>query len=638
MKRAIFSTAIILMTSLVFSCAAFSAAADVRAPKDIRNSGEIVGVVDFCGPQGTNGSVADLVGESFSAVLGASGIFKLRYVPEGAYTLRVSIPDQPEDTQPVLVVKGQVTDLGVVAICPDKDNDGFTVEVDCNDNNALIFPGAAEVCDGFDNDCDGETDEVGCSACTDADNDGFFAQAGCLTAVDCDDSSNIINPTADEICDGLDNNCDGQTDENIDFNTDPNNCGACSNVCAGGQCVSGVCVDEDQDGFTTDAGDCNDNDPTVFPGALEICNGIDNDCNGLVDDNCTNRVCTDAEVDAIQACFIACGNNFLCQSNCPADTGASDACQQGLFDLISCALSNSCEPTVVDNQCLNDNCPAELEAVFGVPFIPECTSGEIRACGTDVGECTAGTQTCVDQLWSECQGEIGPTTEICDGLDNNCDGLTDEDNVCSVCGDGIVDGDEQCDDGNNTDGDGCQADCTLPTACSDGTPDGEIRPCDGPDSDLCVNGTQTCTNGQFGVCEETVTDILEVCNGIDDDCDGQADEGACIGTGIYNIQPAATYACASGLFNLNVQTFTIVDLGGSSIQVVSGPSGPTLSGTIDPSGLFQATATVSGEATESYLLIGQFSDPDNWTGTFSVNFTGSTFDCLGQGWQITGTR
>lgn len=124
------------------------------------------------------------MGESFSAILGASGEFKLRYVPRGAYTLRVSIPGQPEDARAVTVFKRRVPDVGGISICGDNDGDGFTPDVldlvtgnDCNDNNALIFPGATEFCDGVDNDCD--------------------------------DSDNTVRQNGAEICDGVENNCDG---------------------------------------------------------------------------------------------------------------------------------------------------------------------------------------------------------------------------------------------------------------------------------------------------------------------------------------------------------------------------------------------------------------------------------------------
>jgi len=135
MNRAIFSAAIFFVTCFLFQGMALATGGSwghhhSNTPKvhnlaDILKSGEIVGAVDFCGPEGTNGAVVDLVGESFQAVLGASGEFKLRYVPRGAYTLRVNIPGQPDHTQAVTVKKRIVTNVGEIALCPDNDDDGF---------------------------------------------------------------------------------------------------------------------------------------------------------------------------------------------------------------------------------------------------------------------------------------------------------------------------------------------------------------------------------------------------------------------------------------------------------------------------------------------------------------------------------
>ena len=131
----------------------------------------------------------------------------------------------------------------------DADGDGYSPETgDCNDNDASVNPGAAEVCDDTrDNDCDGSFDANE----NDADGDGFGPCAG-----DCDDMSATVNPVATELPnDGIDNNCDGTID-----------------------------ADFDADGVTEADGDCDDLDADVFPGAPELCfDGVDNDCDGSLD-------------------------------------------------------------------------------------------------------------------------------------------------------------------------------------------------------------------------------------------------------------------------------------------------------------------------------------------------------------------
>ncbi len=172
--------------------------------------------------------------------------------------------------------------------CTDADGDGFYAEgdvcgtlADFNDNNEAAYPGAVEDCtDGVDNDGNGLIDSAdpnaeGCSvACTDLDGDGYAIEGGACGAVDCNDADAAINPGALEMCtDAIDNNCNGLTDtadmNAIDCPLD--------------------CTDNDGDGYSIEGGscgamDCNDNDPEINPGALEVCgDGIDNNCNGLVD-------------------------------------------------------------------------------------------------------------------------------------------------------------------------------------------------------------------------------------------------------------------------------------------------------------------------------------------------------------------
>jgi hypothetical protein len=116
-------------------------------------------------------------------------------------------------------------DAYAAKLVPDLDGDGYGVDTDCDDGNAAINPGASEVCDGVDNNCDGNVDEgVTITFYQDSDGDGYgnaaISTQDCSAPVgyvadntDCDDGDAAINPAATEVCDdGIDNDCDGDID------------------------------------------------------------------------------------------------------------------------------------------------------------------------------------------------------------------------------------------------------------------------------------------------------------------------------------------------------------------------------------------------------------------------------------------
>jgi alkaline phosphatase len=243
-----------------------------------------------------------------------------------------------------------------------------------------IRAAADEVCDGIDNDCDGEVDEEfpeageacetdSSGACTAG---ALACEAGSLTCVQ-------TAAVSSEICDGIDNDCDGEVDEEF-----PEAGEACETglegACAEGEiaCASGelTCLQT-----ATVSG--------------EVCDGIDNDCDGEVDD-------TFPELE--DACDT--GLEGVCAVG-------SIVCDQGILE-----CEQTAQPTeeVCDS---NDNdCDGDTDESY-----PE--SGEDCDTGLE-GACAPGTYSC-DSGSLECHSNASPTEEICDGLDNDCNGVADAD-------------------------------------------------------------------------------------------------------------------------------------------------------------------------------------------------------------------
>ena len=324
----------------------------------------------------------------------------------------------------------------------DTDGDGVGCADDCDEADAGVHPGATELCDAIDQDCDGDlvegfgdADVDGTPDCADADADGDGHVDVEEGGDDCDDGDPTVFPGAEEECDGIDNDCDGDSsDPGDDLDGD------------------GIadCNDDDADGdghvdAAVDGGDdCDDTDPTVFPGADEICDGVDADCAGDLD------LETDDDLDGFSECDGDCND-------------AGGAIHPDAVEICN-GLDDDCDPET-DETVDNDHdgyseCSPE----------PDCNDDDVGMapdveewCDRDThldNDCDPATDELVDRdgdgfslCGFDCDDDDptifnGALDELCDGVDGDCDGVLDDE--LDDDGDGVADCEGDCDDGDPT--------------------------------------------------------------------------------------------------------------------------------------------------------------------------------------------
>jgi hypothetical protein len=168
---------------------------------------------------------------------------------------------------------------------------------DCNDGEVTIYPGAIEYCNGNDDDCNGSIDDSAVDAVQwyqDADSDGYgeasVSQSACTMpsgyvqdATDCDDTAASVNPGADEYCNNIDDDCDSTIDEGSAVNAATWYEDADSDSFGNSSVSQNACTQPS--GYVSNSTDCDDTLATVYPGAAEYCNSIDDSCDGSVDEN-----------------------------------------------------------------------------------------------------------------------------------------------------------------------------------------------------------------------------------------------------------------------------------------------------------------------------------------------------------------
>jgi gliding motility-associated-like protein len=344
---------------------------------------------------------------------------------------------------------------------------------DCDDTNPTMFPGNPELCDGFDNNCDTQIDEslVLTTFFADTDGDTFgdptntidacFAPVGYVSDLtDCNDADNTVFPGNPEVCDGLDNNCDLSIDEGLiltTFYADTDNDGYGDNTAPLDACSQPV-------GYTLNNTDCNDADFNINDGALEVCDGLDNNCDTQIDEGFgTTTYYLDADVDGygdpnstIESCFQPLGyvlDNTDCDdANFDINPSVLDLCD---------GLDNNCNITI-DEDAIVNTYYADADGD---------TYGDLNSTTTGCSQPTGYVSNSLD--CDDTNDAINPDgIEVCDNIDNNCDTQIDEGLTTGNCADTDLDG---VNDGNDIDddNDGITDATEMLTAQNGGDTDGD---------------------------------------------------------------------------------------------------------------------------------------------------------------------
>ena len=466
------------------------------------------------------------------------------------------------------------SDCADAAIC-DADGDGVGQALDCNDNDSTVYPGATELCDNLDNDCNDIVDDIaedsleGTIYYADADGDGFgddlVTMNSCTVpegyvaeAGDCNDEDDAINPNAEEVCDELDNNCDGEIDNDP---TDPSSFYMDMDGDSYGDPAELVEACAAPEGYVENMDDCDDTNDTVYTGADEICDGLDNDCDSDIDeepiDGTTYYIDSDSDghgtdSQTMVACSLPEGysdlNDDCDDSNEDVYLDAPEICDE---------VDNDCDGAIddADDNLIQASASNWYNDTDGDGFGDDADM--VEQCEAPAGYIAQ------DGDCDDTSAAINPDAlEVCDGVDQDCDGVVDDKAVDGVpfyydgdgdgygsmasmiaceASSGFVANMDDCDDEDasinpgavevcdeidqNCSGDENDAtDATTWYSDADGDGYGDLN----MPMNSCIEPAGYVADSTD--CDDTSAQAypdstnVEVCDGVDNDCDGNTDE------------------------------------------------------------------------------------------------------------------
>ena len=412
--------------------------------------------------------------------------------------------------------------VGTTDVVDDADGDGVSGADDCDDNDASIGPDAEEVCDGVDNNCDGVVDEgVTRTFYADADADGFGDPS--VTAEACEAPDGMVPGDTD---------CD-DTDPDV-YPDALEVCDAVDNDCDGSideDTGDVYYTDADGDGFgdptteafacapaadqVTDATDCDDADPQNFPGGIEVCDEQDNNCDGAVDEGTQDTFYADTDADGwgdLSVTTAAC----LAPPGYTAQPGDCDPADSTIFPgapEVCDGIDQDCDGVVDNGVLLTFYADTDADG-HGSAAAP------IEACSVPAGH-AASSDDCDDTT-----AAVSPSaTEVCNTIDDDCDGAIDD-------ADTSLDRSTASTWYDDSDSDGFGDALTSTLSCvAASSAVSDATDCD--DTDATVN-----------------PGAPEVCDGQDNDCDGSGDpmDGSAAACAAADCADVLTYTSTDGTY------------------------------------------------------------------------------------------